>query len=139
MIEELEQLAAKYLGEDPYRHEEAGAGRDPAIASSAETTARHDAMDVRVKGQGLGPGMKHGNGARDRSQPALAHGVESAERSLEEQPVALAPVRQKEWMEGRRHREDQVEVGHREKISRLAFHPARLLQALAFWAVTVPA
>jgi hypothetical protein len=64
-------------------------------------------MDVWVEGQGVGPCVEHRNRARDRSQPALANGVESAEGSLEKEPVALSSVRQKEGMESRRNNKDR--------------------------------
>jgi hypothetical protein len=65
--------------------------------------------------------------------------VEGSEGRLEEQGVALASFGQKEGMQGGRHREDQVEVGHGEKIAGLGFHPACLLQTLALGAMAVPA
>src|SRR5712691_4182931 len=92
-----------------------------------------------MKGQGLGPGVKHRDRARGRSQPALAHGMECLERSLEEEGIAATPVCQKEGMQCRRHREHQVEVGHREKAAGLSFYPACLLQTLALGTMAIPA
>jgi hypothetical protein len=139
MLESLEQLASKHPGEYAYRHEKGWTSCDPLIASDVEATTRDDAVNVWMKGQGLGPGVKHCDCARGRSQPALAHGMECFEDSLEEEGVAATLLSQKERMQGRRHREHQVEVGHREKAAGLSFHPSCLLQALALGTMPIPA
>ena len=84
VMEALEELAPKDPGQDAYGYEEVRTGSDPAIARGAEAAARDDAVDVRMKGQGLRPGVKHRNRAREHPETALAHGVEGPHGSLEE-------------------------------------------------------
>src|SRR5688572_29109924 len=83
--------------------------------------------------------MQDGDCAGHRSQPSTAHAMECLEGGLEEERVASSSVGEEEGMQSLRHREDQVEVLHREQTARLSFHPPCLLQALAFGAVAVPA
>ena len=88
--------------------------------------------------QGLRPGVQHGDRAWGGSQPPLAHRVERPDCSLEEQSVAAAPVRQEKRVQRRRHREDQVEVGHWEQLLLLRLDPPGLLQALALGTMPIP-
>jgi len=96
-------------------------------------------MDVRVKDEGLRPGVQHRDGAGHGSQTTPADGMERLESDLEEHRVAEAAVGQEERMQCLWHREDQVEVLHREQATRLGLHPACLRQALALGAVAVAA
>jgi hypothetical protein len=138
-FEELEQLASEHPGEDAHRDQKARACGDPAILRSVEAATGDDAMEVGVKEEGLGPGMQHGDRARRRSEPALAHGMERPDGRLEEQRVARAPISQEERVERGRHREDQVKVGHREELILLCLDPVCLFQVLALGAMPVPA
>jgi hypothetical protein len=106
---------------------------------SVEAATGHNAMDVGVEEEGLGPGVQHGNRARRGAEPSLADSVERPDRRFEEQRVARPPVGQEEKVELRRHREDQVKIGHREKLVLLCLDPACLLQVLALGAMPVPA
>lgn len=83
-MEALEELASKHPGQDAYGYEEVGTRSNPLIPRGAEAAARDDAVDVRMKGQGLRPGVKHGNRAREHPETALADGVERPHGSLEE-------------------------------------------------------
>src|SRR5262245_7588014 len=107
VLEELEQLASKDSGEHTHRHEKTGTGGDPGVASGVEPAPGDDAVEVWVKAQGLGPGVKHCDRARDRSESAVAYVMERPEGGLEEQLVAGAPFRQKEGVQGRWHGEDK--------------------------------
>lgn len=90
-----------------------------------------------MKGQGLRPGVQHGNGPWGRSQPALTYGVESLKSGLEEQGVAPPSVDQEQGVQGFGHREHEVEVRHREQVAALGLYPTSLLQALTLGAMTV--
>ena len=135
----MEQFASKHLREDSHRDQKAWARSEPAIMSSVEATAGHDAMDVRVEEESLGPGVQHGDRARRSSESSLAHRVERPDRRLKEQRVARTPVGQEERVERGRHCEDQVEVGHGEELALLCLDPACLFQVLALRAMSVPA
>lgn len=71
-IEAVEELASEDPGEDAHRHEEPWPGRDPAVPRLGEAAARHDAMDVRVKGERLRPRVEDGDGAGHATQAAPA-------------------------------------------------------------------
>lgn len=139
LLEALEELAAKDLGELAHRHEEVGPGRGPAIVGTAQSTPRHDAMDVRMKCQGLSPGVQHGNRTGDHSQLPFAHRVDRSKGGPEKQLVALASFRQEERVQRLRHCEDQMEVRYRKQAPALGIDPTCLLQALALGTVTVTA
>src|SRR5687768_8709591 len=96
-------------------------------------------MNVRVKGQGLRPGVEDGDRAGQGSESTLADVMERLEGGLEQERIAAASISQEERMQRARHREDQVEVLHGEQAARLGFHPPGLLQALALGAVSVAA
>jgi hypothetical protein len=70
---------------------------------------------------------------------SLAHGVERPDDRLEEQCVTAASIGQEQRVERRGNREDQVEVGYREKMLLLRLDPTCLLQALALGAMPVTA
>jgi hypothetical protein len=139
VLEGLEELAPKHLGQYDHGHEKARTGSDPVIVSWVETTPRNDAMDVGMKSQGLRPGVKDGDGSWGHSQTALAHGMERSYGSLEEQRVGATPLCQEEGVQGRGHSEDHVEIRYRKEASRLNFHPPGLLQALTLGTMAVPA
>jgi hypothetical protein len=139
LLEEIEQLASKHIRENSHRHQKAWARGDPAIMRSVETTAGHDAMDVGVEEEGLGPGVQHSDRARRSSESSLAHGVECPDRRLEEQRVARPPVSQEERVECGWHGEDDVKVGDGEELILLCLDPACLFQVLALGAMPVPA
>lgn len=105
---------------------------------SVEATAGHDAMEVGVEEESLGPGMQHGDRARGGAEPPPANSVERPDRGLEEECVARPPVGQEEKVECGRHREDEMEVRHREELVLLCLDPACLFQALALGAMPVP-
>ena len=134
LVQEIEQLPPEHLGEDSHWDEKARRCGDPVITRGVQATARDDAVDVGVEEEGLGPGVEHGDRAWCRSEPSLADSVERPDRRLEEQRVACPPVGQEERVECDGRREDQVKVGHREKLALLSLDPACLLQVLALGA-----
>jgi hypothetical protein len=137
--EEIEQFASKHFRENADWKQETWARGDPLVPCSSEAAPGHDAVDVRVEEQRLGPGVKHGDRTWCRAQPSLAHGVKSSDRGLEKQRVTAASIGQEQRVERRGNREDQVEVGYREKVLLLRLDPACLLQTLALRAMPVPA
>jgi hypothetical protein len=139
VIEALKQLASEDFGQHAHWHEETRAGRNPVVAPGVEATTRDDAVDVWMKGQGLGPGVKNGDRTRGGAQPTLADSMEGRKGGLEQQPVGPSPFSKKEGMQGGRYREHQVKVGHGEKTERLGLHPSSLLQALTLGAMAVSA
>jgi len=56
--EAVEEQPAEQPRQRPDGEKEVGAPRDPSGAVEGESAARHDAMDVRVMGQRLSPGVR---------------------------------------------------------------------------------
>jgi hypothetical protein len=138
-VEEVEQPASKHFRENTNRKQKAWTRGDPPVPRNIEAASGHDAVDVRVEQQSLGPSVEHGDRAWCRSQISLAHGVERPDDRLEEQCVTAASIGQEQSVERRGNREDQVEVGYREKVLLLRLDPTCLLQALALGAMSVSA
>lgn len=83
LLDALEELAPEDAREDAYGDEEAGATGNPAVSGRVEAAAGHDAVQVRVEEQRLGPGVEHGDGSGGRSQAALTHGVQRVNGGFE--------------------------------------------------------
>ena len=77
-LEAVEELASEDPREDTHRHQEAGARSDPPVPRYGQTAAGHDAVDVRVKSEGLGPGVQDGDAAGQGPQPTPAASKSSA-------------------------------------------------------------
>jgi hypothetical protein len=97
-LEALEELGAEYPRENSNWHQKAGASGPPMLPAGVKTTARYDAVDVRMKGERLRPCVQHGNGARCSPQPTVTHVMKGTDRGAEEQGVPLATVDQEERM-----------------------------------------
>lgn len=81
-LEAVEKLASKDPRKDSHGHQEAGPTSDPPVPRRREASAGHDAMDVRMEGESLRPGVQDGDGARQGSQPTPADVVKRFERRL---------------------------------------------------------
>lgn len=138
-MEKIEQLASEHFRESTHREKKAWACGDPPIPRRIEAASSHDAVKVRVEKQSLGPCVEHGNRAGCYAKLPLAHGVERPDRGLEEQRITAASVSQEKRVQRRGNREDQVEVGDREKVLLLRLDPTCLFQTLAFGAMPIPA
>jgi len=111
-FEELEELAAEDLGEDTDEEEEPGLGGDPSLALGAEAATGDDAVEMRMVGEGLGPGMEDGGEADAGSEVLGPPGdvLEGFGDGAEEQVVTETPMGAQEWMEHVGDREDHVVV-----------------------------
>jgi hypothetical protein len=67
VVEEIEQFASKHFRENADWKQKTWARGDPLVPRSIETAAGHDAVDVRVEEQSLGPGVQHGDRAWRRA------------------------------------------------------------------------
>jgi len=98
-------------------------------------------MKVRMKGKVLSPGVQ------DRRHPNLcsqALGVggqcqQCLGSGLEKQVIQPPRMMKHQWVQGRRQREDDVEVLHGEQTLQARFQPGRAFGGLALGAVSVPA
>jgi hypothetical protein len=136
-VQAVEELSPEDPREDPNRHQEPRAASDPPVARQSQATAGDDAVEVGMKGEGLRPGVQHGNGAGQGSQPTSTNVMKRLDGRREEERVTASAVREEERMQSRGDRENQVEVLHGEEAARLGLHPPGLLEALALGAVTV--
>ena len=70
---DIDQQTPETTRERRDRHEERGLGnRAPLPAVNRKAAARHDAMDVRVQGQGLSPGVQYTKASRLDVKAALS-------------------------------------------------------------------
>jgi len=66
--EPMQKLPAKQLAEDSHREKEPGSAGDPPRAVLGESSARDEAMDMRMVLEGLAPGVQHGKHADLRTE-----------------------------------------------------------------------
>jgi len=83
LLETAEELGFEYPGEHPHGHEESRPRSDPAIARGREAAAGHDAVQVGMEGEGLGPGVQDCDRARQGAQATAAHVMKRLEGDLE--------------------------------------------------------
>jgi hypothetical protein len=138
-IERVEELSSKHFRKNSNRDQKPWTCGDPSVTSAIQATTGHDAMDMRVEEQRLGPRMKDGNRAGNGSDSALGYGMESFKCRLEEQRVASSSIHKEKRVKGCGHGEDEVEVRYGEELLLLRFHPASLLETLALRTVPVSA
>ncbi len=79
---------------------------------------------MRVKDEGLGPGVQDGDHPRCRNQPSPTHLTDGLPDSCEEQRVATTAVHHEERLQTRRHGEDDGEVVDRQQLTHLLLDPA---------------
>ncbi len=122
--------------ENPNRQEESGATTDPTPIG-CQSTPRYQAMDMGMMGQSLPPGMKDGDHPGLGAE-ILRIGRDQAKRigrRLEKDVVDDSLVLQGDDGDRFRHREDDVEIRHRQQVG----EPLQACQPLTFWAVPVAA
>src|SRR5215208_2213698 len=138
----MQILAPKQRREHPDGQEEIRAGRaDPPPPVQRQPAARDDAVQVRVLGQLLAPGMEDREKS-DSSPQLLRVGGDLQQRLLgtaEQQVVEHPLVAPDQIVELGRKSEDHVEVRHRQQLLAAPLQPALLVQALALRAVPVAA
>ena len=139
--EAVEEYPTEQLRERLHGKEERRPRRDPASSIRRETAAGNDAMNVRMVGERLPPGVKDGEKADAGAQPAriggkLRHG---ARRRRKQDGVDHGLVLKGDGGDGRRHGENDVEIGDIEKLGAARDEPFLASGALAFWAMTISA
>lgn len=138
LSQEVQELSTEDSRQDAHGDEEVWSRGDPAIVSWAQAAARHDAVDMRVEGEGLRPGVKDGDRAGRCSDSLSADDVERFKGGLEEEGVAPSPVGEQAGMDRCWHGENDVEVRHRKQVPSLRLDPPRLIEALTLRTVTIP-
>ena len=136
----FEEKAAVEPREDVDWQEEAGAAGDPT-SIGREAAARHDAMDVRVMGQGLAPAMQDRDHA-DLGAEMFGIGADGADRlgrGLEEDIVDDRLVLQGDRCERGRHGEDEMEIRDWQKFGAAVGQPLGSREPLALGAVPIAA
>ena len=112
------ELAAKNLAQDGDRQEEARPGVDPLRAVWCHAAHRHDTMDVGMVLEALAPRVQHQQPANGRSQSFRIRGdLEQRLRGGTKQEVVHdALVAEREARQRLRHRENEVDVAHRQEL-----------------------
>jgi hypothetical protein len=136
----FQEEAAEKPGQHVNRQEKARAACDPAPIRSEAATG-HDTMDMRVVGEGLSPCMQNRDHARLGAQMfrISANHTDRFGRRLEKDIIDHGLVLKRDGGDRRGYREDNVEIGNREKLGLTIGKPLRACEVLALWAVPVPA
>jgi len=136
-LEAVEELGFEDPGEHPHGHEESRPRSDPAIPGGGEPAACHDAVQVGMEGEGLGPGVQDCDRAGQGTEATAAHVMQRLEGGVEEHRIAAPAVGEEEGMQRLGHGEDQMEVLHRQEAALLGLDPPSLLEVLALGAMAV--
>ena len=137
----LQEQPSEQAREHAHRQEEAGAARYPALAVERDAAARHDHVDVRVMGHRRAPGMED-RGDADAGAEVLwvgRDGDQGLGRCLEQQVVDDGLVLVGDVGDGRRQREHDMIVRHRQQIGLARGQPVLCRRALALRAMPVAA
>ena len=137
----LQEQPPEQAREHAHRQEEAGPARHPALAVERDAAARHDHVDVRMMGHGRAPGMEH-RGDADAGAEMLGVGRDGGQglgRGLEQQVVDDGLVLVGDVGDGRRQREHDMKVRHRQQLGLARGQPVLCRRALALRAMPVAA
>lgn len=89
-----------------------------------EAAARHDAVDVRMKRQGLPPGVEHAHASRLDPRSSLCNVDECPSGGTEQQAIEDTRRMQRDDVEDLGHGEDHVKVGNRKKFVASILEPS---------------
>ena len=136
----FEKKAAVEPREDVDWQEEAGAAGDPT-SIGREAAARHNAMDVRVMGQGLAPAVQDCDHAGLGAEifGIGSDGADRLGRGLEEDIVDDRLVLQGDRCERGRHGEDEMEIRDWQKFGAAIGQPLGAREPLALGTVPIAA
>ena len=104
-----------------------------------DTAARHEAMGMRMMRQGLAPGMENGDHP-GLGTKMLRVGADETDRlgcRLEQDVVDHRLVLQRDGGHGRRHGENDMEIGERQQIGLAIREPLGARECLALWTVPI--
>ena len=104
-----------------------------------DTAARHEAMGMRMMRQGLAPGMENGDHPGLGTE-MLRVGADETDRlgcRLEQDVVDHRLVLQRDGGHGRRHGENDMEIGERQQIGLAIREPLGARECLALWTVPI--
>jgi len=124
-----------------YRQKEARAAADPAGPVGRWPTTRHDAVDMGMMMQVLSPGVQDGH-QPDLGAEMPGIGSDDAQRlggDGEQDAIDHGLIVESDLCDRRRHREDDVEVRHRQQLGLSVGQPFSTRQPLALRAVSVAA
>ena len=139
--ETFEEQAPEQAREHPNREEEVRTASHPVHAVGGDTSARYNAVDVRVVIEALSPGMQD-SGEADVGAEVLWIGGDSGEslsRGREQQSVDLSLVVIRDGADLCRQSEDDVEVGYGQQLGLARLKPGLRRPPLALRTVPIPA
>jgi hypothetical protein len=115
-LEAREELGSKDPGEGLDRCEEVATRGDPSVTFEGEPPRWDDAVEMRVVGEGLTPGMQEGETAAARAEVGGVSGerTEGVPGAAKEQIVETPRIPEKEGAELLRQSKDEVEIADRE-------------------------
>src|SRR6266568_1235297 len=109
-----DELAAENAAENFDGQQETGACRDPAGMVGRQSAAGHDTVDVRMRFEGLSPGMQNGEEAGSGTEMSWIcghleqRGCAGFKQKREQSPLVLPDQRH----EGVRHAKDEVVIAY---------------------------
>lgn len=139
LTQQVKKAPAEVTSKDaPRKKEFLVAGAQPAATVEREAAGRNDAVYVRVKSEGLPPGVQNGQHADECSEASAVAGDDQQRLaySSEQDVVEPAWIPQSECVEQLRNGEDDMEVRYGKKLAFALFEP--LLASLGLTARTMP-
>ena len=140
-LQTFEEQAAEEPGERLDGEEEVRPPGDPSRAVVGKTAAWNDAMDMGMMRQRLAPCMQDGDDADLGAEPAWVSGERRHRfgRRLEQDRVDGGLVLEGDRRDRRGQREDDVEIGNRQKFGLARGEPLRPRRALTLRTMAVAA
>jgi len=137
--ESVLNFGTKDSGESSHRNQEVLVSREPGFSVRGQSPCWDEAVDVRVISQVAPPGMQDAQHADLASHEAWISSqfLGGCCGSLEEHIVDQALMAASDFIETRRNRESQEEVGHRQQHVLLLLQPLLAILVLAFGAAAV--
>ena len=112
---------------------------DPAPPVEGDAAAGDETVDMGVMGQRLPPRVQHRDQADCGAEPFGGQRHERLGGGAHEQAVDRLLVLEGDLGRGRRHGEDDVEVGNRQQLGLTSGEPLRARPSLTFPAMTIAA
>src|SRR6516164_1164425 len=135
------EFSAEDATEDQDRQEEVDGCGDPVLVIGRQASAGHHTMNVRMRLQGLSPGMQDAEEADLRTEMFGIGGQfqQGGCGGLEQESEQNFFVLPHQWNQGVRHAEDQMKIVHRQQLLLTFSEPLLTGMGLAFRTMPVPA
>jgi hypothetical protein len=137
--EAIKEEPAERLRQSVNGQQEVRLAADPAPAIEGDAAARNEAVDMRVMGDRLSPGMQHRDQAEPGGQAPDGERHERLGRCAHQEAVDSLLVLESDLGSRRRQGEDDVEIGNRQQLRLTSRQPLRSRRPLTLRTMAVSA